>query len=65
MNRIFGAVIFGLLWTIAMWWLNRPLDWVPLLILALCGAVGGCLFYLASRYWLGWIERRDRRAARD
>jgi len=65
MNRIFGAVIFGLLWTIAMWWLNRPLDWVPLLILALCGAVGGYLFYLASRVWLGWIARRKQDTASD
>jgi len=44
-----------------MWWLNRPLDWVPLLILALCGALAGYLFYWASRFWLGWIERRANR----
>ena len=58
MTRILAGVSFGLLWMLAMWWLNGPLDWAPLLILALCGALAGLLFYWALGAWLSRIERR-------
>jgi hypothetical protein len=59
MTRIFASVSFGLVWLLGLWWFSGPLAWMPLFILAVCGAVMGILFYLGLGAWLAWIERSD------
>ena len=46
-----GAVAFAVLWTFWMLWWSGSLDRANVIILTICGAVAGYLWYLAMR-WL-------------
>jgi hypothetical protein len=51
-----GAIAFAVLWTFWMLWWSGSLDRANVVILTLCGAVAGYLWYLAMR----WLFRRIR-----
>ncbi len=51
-----GAVAFAVLWTLLMMWRSGSLDRVNVIMLTICGAVAGYLWYLAMR----WLLRRMR-----
>jgi hypothetical protein len=54
-----SAVVFAILWTLLMWWSRGPMDTVPFIILALCGAIAGGVWYWLYGKWFRWyIERR-------
>ena len=53
-----SAVVFGVLWTLMMWW-NGPLDLPSFIVLAVAGGVAGLLWYWLYGKWFRWyIERR-------
>jgi hypothetical protein len=54
-----AAVSFAVLWTLWMLWWSGSLDRVNVVLLTLCGAVAGYLWYLAMR----WFARRARALA--
>jgi hypothetical protein len=56
-----AAVSFAVLWTLWMLWWSGSLDRVNVVLLTLCGAVAGYLWYLAMR----WFARRARALAAD
>jgi hypothetical protein len=54
-----SAVVFAILWTLLMWWSRGPMDTAPLLVLVLCGALAGGVWYWLYGKWFRWyIERR-------
>lgn len=52
MTRYWDGAFFAVFWTVAMLAWNWPVDVVPALILAACGALAGVLFHLAMRWWV-------------
>jgi hypothetical protein len=54
-----GAVAFAVLWTFWMLWWSGSLDRANVIILTICGAVAGYLWYLAMR----WLFARPRLGA--
>jgi hypothetical protein len=54
-----SAVVFAVLWTLLMWWSRGPLNQVPLVILIMCGAIAGALWYwLYGKFFRWYIERQ-------
>jgi hypothetical protein len=51
-----GAIAFAVLWTFWMLWWSGSLDRANVVILTLCGAIAGYLWYLSMR----WLFRRIR-----
>ena len=49
----FGAVAFGVLWTLWMLWWSGSLDRVNIAMLTICGAMAGYLWYLCMRWAFG------------
>jgi hypothetical protein len=49
-----SAVVFAVLWTLLMWWSRGPMDTIPFIILALCGAIAGGLWYWLYGKWFRW-----------
>ena len=52
-----SAVVFAVLWTLLMWWSRGPMDTVPLVVLALCGALAGGAVVLALRQVVPLVHR--------
>jgi hypothetical protein len=53
-----SAVVFAIFWTLLMWWSRGPMDTIPFIIMALCGAVAGVVWYWLYGKWFRWyIER--------
>lgn len=66
MNRLLplkaGAIVFTLLWTAWMMWWSGSLSSANVIILALCGAVVGYLWYRAMRWQfecMGMLRGKD------
>jgi len=47
-----GALVFTVLWTGWMLWWSGSLETVNVVMLAICGALAGYLWYRFMRYWL-------------
>jgi hypothetical protein len=54
-----SAVFVAVLWTAAMWWWNRPLDAVPIAMLAVAGALLGLGWYWLYGKWFRWYFKRQ------
>jgi glycopeptide antibiotics resistance protein len=57
-----GAIIFTVLWTAWMMWWSGSCDRVNLVILTMCGAVVGYVWYRAMRWQferMGMLPRSD------
>lgn len=57
-----GAIIFTVLWTAWMMWWSGSNDAAGVVILTVCGAVVGYLWYRAMRWQferMGMLPRRD------
>jgi hypothetical protein len=45
-----GAIFFAIFWTLGMLWWSGEFHAVNIVILTICGAVGGYLWYLAMNW---------------
>jgi glycopeptide antibiotics resistance protein len=57
-----GAIVFTLLWTAWMMWWSGSFSSADVVILALCGAAVGYLWYRAMRWQferMGMLPRKD------
>jgi hypothetical protein len=53
-----SSVAMAVMWTVMMWWWNAPLETVPLVILAVCGALVGLGWYWLYGKWFRWYFGR-------
>jgi hypothetical protein len=56
-----SSVSFAVLWVALMWWTSRPLDFMPLVILIVCGGFTGLAWYALFGRFMRWQLLRARR----
>ena len=62
-----SSVLFTVLWTGGMLWWSGSFDRVNIIMLAICGAAAGYLWYRAMRWWFqrtGILPRSEHTASR-
>lgn len=55
------SVFFTVSWVALMWWASRPLDFMPLVILIVCGGFAGLGWYALFGRFMRWQMLRARR----
>jgi intracellular septation protein A len=57
------SAFFAVMWVALMWWTARPLEFMPLVILIVCGLFAGLGWYAVMARYLRWQMMRARREA--
>lgn len=47
-----ASIMFAVIWTALMIYLNSPLEIAGMVIFAIAGAIAGGLWYLGMRWWM-------------